>query len=429
MTDILMPRLSDTMEEGVISAWRKQVGDDVHKGDILVEIETDKAVMEHEAYEDGVLGEILVGEGETAAIGAPIARLAAVGADVSDAPAAQPSASVETSTEEPEKESGSAEAVTSRPAAEAEPAAVPSPPRGNGRVLSSPLARRDAREHGLDLATITGSGPGGRIIRADVQRVLAELPAAVEAPAPTTPSTQPAAVEVPISDTDEQIALTPVRKTIARRLTESKVSAPHIYLTKTVDADALMTLRAGLNERLVAAGRSKVSVNDIIIRASAVVLRDHPVVNSSFTPDAVIQHGRIHVGMAVATEAGLMVPVIRDADSKSVTQIATDSRALAGKARDRSITIDEMSGGTFTVSNLGMFGIEHFTAVINPPESAILAVGAVRSEAGVRDGEVAVMQKMTMTLSADHRVIDGAAAAEFVRDLAALLEDPWLAIA
>jgi pyruvate dehydrogenase E2 component (dihydrolipoamide acetyltransferase) len=188
-------------------------------------------------------------------------------------------------------------------------------------------------------------------------------------------------------------------------------------------------LRAQLNERLVAAGKKKVSVNDIIVRAVAVVLRDHPVVNSSFTPEAIVRHGRIHVGIAVATETGLVVPVIRDADTKSLTSISAETRTLAGKARDRKLGLDEMTGGTFTVSNLGMFGIDHFTAVINPPEAAILAVGAVRSEPGVKDGELAVVQKMTMTLSSDHRVIDGAQAAEFVRDLAAVLEDPWLAIA
>jgi pyruvate dehydrogenase E2 component (dihydrolipoamide acetyltransferase) len=252
-----------------------------------------------------------------------------------------------------------------------------------------------------------------------------------EAIEPAPPAAAPAvkAAKPSLDETDERIALTSVRKTIARRLTESKRDAPHIYLTKSIDAGSLMELREGLNGRLVSAGRAKVSVNDIIIRAAALVLRDHPVVNSSFTDDAIVQHRRIDVGMAVATDAGLLVPVINDADTKSVTTIGAESRDLAGRARERKLSIDEMSGGTFTVSNLGMFGIEHFTAVINPPESAILAVGAVRQEPGVRNGEVAVVQKMSMTLSADHRVIDGVAAAEYVRDLAALLEDPWLALA
>ncbi|WP_053203906.1 dihydrolipoamide acetyltransferase family protein [Jiangella muralis] len=431
MTDILMPRLSDTMEEGVVSAWRKQVGDEVHSGDVLVEIETDKAVMEHEAYEDGVLGEILVKEGDTAPIGAPIARLVGAGEPVggsapapaeptpaaAPAPAPSPEPEPELILEQPQDqsdESGGDAAVTPRST-------------GAGRILSSPLARRDARDLGVDLATVAGSGPGGRIIRADVAKAAANGTATVAAAAPSAPaaSTPAPAVE----ETDELIPLTSIRKTIARRLTESMQSSPHFYVTKTVDAGPLSDLRAQLNERLVAADKKKVSVNDIIVRAVAVVLRDHPVVNSSFTPEAIVQHGRIHVGIAVATETGLVVPVIRDADTKSLTSISAETRALAGKARDRKLGLDEMTGGTFTVSNLGMYGIDHFTAVINPPEAAILAVGAVRPEPGVKDGELAVVQKMTMTLSSDHRVIDGAQAAEFVRDLAAVLEDPWLAIA
>lgn len=429
MTDILMPRLSDTMEEGVVSAWRKQVGDEVHAGDILVEIETDKAVMEHEAYEDGVLGEILVKEGDTAPIGAPIARLVGAGEPVGGSAPATAPAPAAAAEPAPAAEPEPVQAAPA-PAAPATPAAPAVTTRADGeRILSSPLARRDARDLGVDLATVAGSGPGGRIIRADVAKAAAAAPAAPAAPASTPAAPAAATVTPAVEETDELIPLTSIRKTIARRLTESMQSSPHFYVTKTVDAGPLSDLRAQLNERLVAADKKKVSVNDIIVRAVAVVLRDHPVVNSSYTPEAIVQHGRIHVGIAVATETGLVVPVIRDADTKSLTSISAETRELAGKARDRKLGLDEMTGGTFTVSNLGMYGIDHFTAVINPPEAAILAVGAVRSEPGVKDGELAVVRKMTMTLSSDHRVIDGAKAAEFVRDLAAVLEDPWLAIA
>ncbi|SDT70244.1 dihydrolipoamide acetyltransferase family protein [Jiangella sp. DSM 45060] len=429
MTDILMPRLSDTMEEGVVSAWRKQVGDEVHAGDILVEIETDKAVMEHEAYEDGVLGEILVKEGDTAPIGAPIARLVGAGEPVGGSAPATAPAPAAAAEPAPAAEPEPVQAAPA-PAAPATPAAPAVTTRADGeRILSSPLARRDARDLGVDLATVAGSGPGGRIIRADVAKAAAAAPAAPAAPASTPAAPAAATVTPAVEETDELIPLTSIRKTIARRLTESMQSSPHFYVTKTVDAGPLSDLRAQLNERLVAADKKKVSVNDIIVRAVAVVLRDHPVVNSSYTPEAIVQHGRIHVGIAVATETGLVVPVIRDADTKSLTSISAETRELAGKARDRKLGLDEMTGGTFTVSNLGMYGIDHFTAVVNPPEAAILAVGAVRSEPGVKDGELAVVRKMTMTLSSDHRVIDGAKAAEFVRDLAAVLEDPWLAIA
>ncbi|HEY9409442.1 MAG TPA: dihydrolipoamide acetyltransferase family protein [Jiangellaceae bacterium] len=455
MADILMPRLSDTMEEGVVSAWVKKVGDDVRAGDVLVEIETDKAVMEHEAYEDGVLAEIVVGEGEAAPIGAPIARLQVAGEPAAAPTPAAPAAAPEppAPAAEPERplilessrdQSGEAASNTTETprstngVAAAESADGASAVQG-GRIPSSPLARRDAREHGIDLSTVTGTGPGGRIIRADVEaaRQALTIAAASAASAPTGAATAPAASATPTTSVpvaidpadDEVLPLSSVRRTIARRLTESMQSAPHFYVTKTVDASALTAFRAQLNERLVAAGRPKVSVNDIVIRAVAVVLRDHPVLNSSFAGDSVVRHGRIHVGMAVAAESGLVVPVVRDADRKSLTQIAGETRELAGKARERKLGLDEMTGGTFTVSNLGMFGIDHFTAVINPPEAAILAVGAVRSEAGVRDGEVAVVERMTYTLSSDHRVVDGAQAAEFVRDLSTVLEDPWLAVA
>jgi pyruvate dehydrogenase E2 component (dihydrolipoamide acetyltransferase) len=245
----------------------------------------------------------------------------------------------------------------------------------------------------------------------------------------SVPAEQPAAVAVPVTEDDEVTPLGSMRRTIARRLTESARDTPHFYLTRTVDAGPMSELRAQLNAKLVAAERPKVSLNDIVLRAVAVALRQHPEMNSSFAGDQLVTHRRVHVGMAVATPAGLVVPVLRDADTRSLTDIAAAARELAGKARDRKLRPEEMTGSTFSVSNLGMFGVDQFCAVINPPEAGILAVGAVREEAGVVDGALAVVKRMTVTLSVDHRAVDGAQGAEFLRSLAHLLENPWLAVA
>ncbi|MEV5573044.1 dihydrolipoamide acetyltransferase family protein [Spirillospora sp. NPDC052269] len=437
MTEILMPRLSDTMEEGVIAAWQKKPGDEVAVGDVLCEIETDKAVMEYEAYEAGVLTEILVGEGETAAIGAPIAIIGGKG----DAPAeAKAEAPAPAAAEAPTPAAAPAPA----PAAEPEPAKVPATvgaerPSANGvsgtRPPSSPLARRLARDHGLDLHTITGTGPGGRIIRADIETAIrgGAQPAAAPAPAPAAPAPatasapKPAAPAPQVADEDvERVPLNRFRKVAARRLTESKQNAPHFYLNRDVDAEALVAFRKTLNEALAPV---KVSVNDLIVKASARALREHPQVNTSYTEDALLVHKRVHIGVAVAVADGLLVPVIKDADRKSVSQIGAETRELATKARDGKLSPAEMSGGTFSVSNLGMFGVSSFSAVINPPEAAILAVGAVRAEPVVKDGQVVPGQRMTITLSVDHRAADGATAAKFLDRLAQLLENPLLIVA
>ncbi|BCJ33530.1 acetyltransferase component of pyruvate dehydrogenase complex [Actinocatenispora thailandica] len=427
--DILMPRLSDTMEEGVVASWRAKVGDEVHAGETLVEIETDKALMEHESYQDGVLTEILVPEGGSADIGAPIGRLrvagepeqppaGSAGAVEGSAPAEAPARPTEAAAEETAAAAAPAPAGPSAPAAD--------PVRANGsRVRATPLVRRLARESGVDLGAVTGSGPGGRIIRADLDRLAATPAPAAPAAAPAEPA---AAVAVPVTEDDEVTPLGSMRRTIARRLADSMRTAPHFYLTRTVDAGPMGQLRAELNAKLVAAERPKISLNDIVLRAVAVTLRQHPEMNASFGEDAIVTHKRVHVGMAVATPAGLVVPVLRDADTRSLTDIAGAARELAGKARDRKLSPAEMSGSTFTVSNLGMFGVDQFTAVINPPEAGILAVGALREEPGVVDGAVAVVKRMTVTLSVDHRVVDGAQGAQFLADLARLLENPWLAI-
>jgi pyruvate dehydrogenase E2 component (dihydrolipoamide acetyltransferase) len=420
MSEILMPRLSDTMEEGVVSSWHKKPGDKVSAGDALVDIETDKALMEYEAYEDGVLGEILVGEGDTAAIGTPIAVLVTDGA----VPSPRPSAETSETAEKP--------AEVSAPAIAEPPAEVPAAAaNARTRPPSSPLARRIARENGVDLSTLTGSGPGGRIVRADVEA--AALDAAVLSAQPAAPATQavtstprPAAPAAAEDDDTERVPLSRIRKVTARRLAESMRTAPHFYLTRIVDVEELLAFRATLNAALAPA---KLSVNDLIVKACATALRENPVLNVSFTEEHLLVHKRVHVGVAVALDEGLVVPVIRDTDRKSVSQIGAETRELAGRAREQRLTQQEMSGGTFTVSNLGMFGVDAFTAVINPPEAAILAVGATRKDVVFRDGEVVPRDRMTLTLSIDHRACDGATGAAFLGQLAELLENPLRIVA
>ncbi|WP_345184918.1 dihydrolipoamide acetyltransferase family protein, partial [Actinomadura verrucosospora] len=306
----------------------------------------------------------------------------------------------------------------------------PAPPSTRSSP-SSPLGRRLARDYGIDLATLTGSGPGGRIVRADIEAAVrsagpaAPAPAAAQAPAAPAPSAP--AVQARADDPDvEAVPLNRFRKVAARRLTESKREAPHFYLNREVDAEALLAFRATLNEALAPA---KVSVNDLVVKAVATALREHPAVNVSYTEENLLFHKRVHVGVAVAVEDGLVVPVVRDADRMSVSQIGRETRELAAKARDGKLSAREMSGGTFSVSNLGMFGVDSFSAVINPPEAAILAVGAVRDEPVVRDGQVVPGKRMTVTLSVDHRATDGATAAKFLARLAELLQNPLLIVA
>jgi pyruvate dehydrogenase E2 component (dihydrolipoamide acetyltransferase) len=440
MSEILMPRLSDTMEEGVVSSWHKKPGDPVEVGDVIVDIETDKAVMEYEAYEAGVLGKILVEEGQTASIGAPIAILTPEGAPAGG-PAPSANGPVDEAADRPRQEPAQASApraetdsAPARPAGPDEAGSGPADGDGAGsRPPSSPLARRIARENGVDLGTLTGSGPGGRVVRADVEAAVRGVPSAAQEERPAAPEDRPAARPEPArpaavadeADT-EKVPLNRFRKVTARRLAESKREAPHIYLTRTIDVEELLAFRATLNTALAP---GKVSVNDLIVKACATALRDHPALNVSFTEDHLLVHKRVHIGVAVAIEDGLLVPVIRDADRKSVSQIAAETRELAGRARERRLTAQEMSGGTFSVSNMGMLGVDSFTAVINPPEAAILAVGAIREEAVVRDGAVVPRHRMTITLSVDHRACDGATGAMFLGRLAELLESPLRIVA
>lgn len=414
MSEVTMPRLSDTMEEGVVAAWLKQVGDQVKAGEILAEIETDKALMELEAYEDGVLERIIAEAGARVPIGEAIAILGD-GSGSSSAPApAAPAAAAP---------APAALAAQGNPAAVNGNGGTPAVSADGERKKSSPLARKVAKELGVDITAVTGTGPGGRVTKQDVET--ASSTAAPVAAAPAAPAVAPAPASVsPATGDYDEIPLTTIQRVSAQRLTESMQQAPHIYLTSAIDVTELLAFRAQINKTLEETGSGKVSVNDLLVKAVATALRLDPSVNVSFAGDKLLRHKTINIGIAVATDAGLFVPVIHDADRKSVSAIAAEGREKAGRARDRKLKGEDMSGGTFTISNLGMFGIEQFTAVINPPESAILAVGAAQDELKL-DGEKVVSRKiLRVTLSADHRSIDGAVAAKFLQQLKELIEHP-----
>lgn len=428
MPDVLMPRLSDTMEEGTLSQWLKHEGDQVRKGDLLAVIETDKAAMEMEAYDEGVLTRILVEEGSSVPIGTPIAVIDGQDAAV-PGPAAAPRSAAPPLTQilpSPAPPSGPA---STAPSASPSPAA-PAPSAPPSSVRTSPLARSLARKHGMDLATVRGTGPGGRIVRADIEDAIRELgpsqtgpqPAA---PAPTRPAAPaPAAAAVPsapVADADE-VPLSTVRRLTAERLAASAREAPHFYLTVVAGADELLAFRAQANDRREAA--IKISVTDLLIKACAAALAANSAVNVSWDQTRILRHHHVNIGVAVAIEDGLIVPVIRDADRKTLTELAREAHDLTARARSRRLTPDELTGGTFTISNLGMYGIRQFTAVINPPQAAILAVGEATRQPVVRGDHVAIGTVMSLTLSIDHRAVDGATAAAFLTGLKELIEEP-----
>jgi pyruvate dehydrogenase E2 component (dihydrolipoamide acetyltransferase) len=405
---IVMPNLSPTMKEGKIVKWNKKVGDKVSSGEAIAEVETDKSNLDIEAYDDGTLAKIVVEAGQMALVGAPIAFLAGKGGKVAaSAPAAAPAAP-------------KAEAPKAAPAAAAKPEAPrqTSGTGAGGRLRASPLAKKMARERGLDLAAMQGSGPLGRIVKRDVEEALAKGPAA--APAKKAPAAAaPAAAVRGARPEPKVVPISSMRRVIAQRMTEVKPGVPHFYLTVDVDMEAAMKIREEAK-----ALESKVSVNDIIVKAVAIALRRYPKVNVSLQGDHILQYGTADVGIAVALEEGLITPIIRDADQKGLSAISAEARELAERARKRALKPDEYSGGSITVSNLGMYGIDQFVAVINPPQAAILAVGAVADKPVVRDGQVQVRKTMTATLSCDHRVIDGAIGAEYLKELKTLLEHP-----
>jgi pyruvate dehydrogenase E2 component (dihydrolipoamide acetyltransferase) len=452
MSEVTMPRLSDTMEEGELARWLKNVGDRVEKGDVIAEIETDKATMDLEVFESGVLEKQLVEEGTIVPIGQAIAVIGDGTSTGEAAPAGEGGEGAETDAAVPEPAEGNAEVQPpdqgGEPASPADAEAEPAPQAEEGtsgepgmpaaadelaepeadaapqaqadaKLRMSPLARKLAHDNDIDLANLTGTGPGGRIIRADIDAAIQAKGAEVEeAPAPTA---QPAAAAA-VSEDSEVVPLNKIRKVTARRLTESQ-AVPHFFLTTVADVERLMVLRADVNQGLADQG-IKVSINDFIVKAVALALRQHPEANASFNGDSILRHRRVNVGVAVATDAGLLVPVVKDADRKSVSAIGAEVVSLAALARQGKLPLDAMTGGTFSVSNLGMFGIDEFTAMLNPPEAGILAVGAASPVPVVRDGQLVEVPKLKLTLTVDHRAMDGATGAAFLRDLTGILEQP-----
>ncbi len=398
---MLMPKLSDTMEEGVILKWRKKEGESIKSGDILADIQSDKADMEQEAYDSGVILKLFAKEGEGVKVGAPLAIIGKAGEDISalltDTAPAAPAAPA------------AAEAIAPAAAAPvvAAPAAAPAPApvvNTDARIKASPLAKRIAAEKNIDLRTVAGSGPYGRIVKADVEgKSGASMPRKVLAPMQTK--------EIPHSM---------MRKTIAKRLLESKTTIPHFYLTVEMNMKRAMEFRTSFIE----ATGSKISYNDIVMKAVALALRENPKANSSFLPEKVVQHGRIDVSVAVAVDDGLITPVIRNTDQKTLLEISAETKELAKRAREGKLKPEEFTNGTFTVSNLGMYDIENFAAIINPPEGAILAVGSIVEKPVVENGQIVVGHTMKVTMSCDHRVVDGAVGAQFLQSFKKIVENP-----
>ena len=423
-----MPKLSPTMEEGQLSRWLKKEGDKVLMGEPLAEIDTDKATMEMQALSNGVLRKILINEGESAPLGQPIAIIGEPDEDISSllkaaaAKAPQPASTPAANKSQPATPDAAAPPRTSVSAQESVPAIQPS--RDDGRQLISPIAARMAAEAGVNLKSLQGSGPGGRIVKRDIESAMANKQAGG--------STAPRLRAVGLSRPDEKAAvygpsayrdepLSEMRRTIARRLVTSLGPVPHFFLTSEIDMDRAADMRAAINELYP---DLKLSLNDIIIKVAAAALIEHPQVNASFQDKTIRFYEHADIGVAVATENGLITPVVRAADAKSLLEIAGEVRALAERARARKLKPEEYTGATFSISNLGMFGIDEFTAVINPPEGAILAVGAMTPRAVARDKEVVIRQTMRVTMSCDHRVVDGAIGAQFLRTFKQILENP-----
>lgn len=404
---ILMPRLSDTMTEGVIAAWHKNVGDVVKKGDILAEIETDKATMDLESYKDGIL----------LYVGAPKGKALAVNDLLAIIGEANENVDVLVQTHQtPTAETKEVKSTTNAPADGHSTTSTVYSTNGitdGDRIKASPLARKIASEKGISLNTIQGSGDSGRIVKKDVDSFapLSEK---------TMETKKVSGVSAVFAESFEDVPISSMRKTIARRLSESKFTAPHFYLTVTINMDKAVESRSKLNN----ISSVKISFNDMVIKAVATALQKHPAVNTSWLGDVIRYNHHIHIGVAIAVEDGLLVPVVRFANTKSLSQIATEVKAFAQKAKDKKLQPADWEGNTFTISNLGMFGIDDFTAIINPPDACILAIGAIHEKPIVKNGEIKIGHEMKVTLSCDHRVVDGATGAAFLQTLKALLEEP-----
>ena len=450
MSEVNMPRLSDTMEEGTIARWLKKAGDEIKKGDILAEIETDKATMDLESYDAGVLERILVQEGQTAPIGQAVAIIGS-GKDVSKGQAEQkqeqtaPTAT-RTADREAQAEARPQAAETNVEDTQAAPVAAgdrqpgrtssqgeqraESPESSDGSLIkASPLARRMAQEHNIDLRQVHGTGPGGRIVRDDIEDILEQqrttpAPAAAQPQAPSEESPVPSSTQVTVEPDEEVSTLSRVQMIIARRLAESKQTIPHFYVSSEVDMTEALTMRQVFN---ASAGEDgvKVSVNDLIVKACALALEKFPEVNTSFKDGQFVRHKHINVGIAVDIPAGLVVPVIRDTNIKGVRSIARESKALIEKARANKLSTNDLDGGTFSVSNLGMMDVTDFIAVINPPQAGILAIASTRKHFVPVDGQPVIRDLMSMTMSADHRILYGATVARFLLEIKRLLQNPY----
>lgn len=404
---IKLPRMSDTMEEGTIVSWLVQVGDTVKAGDMIADVETDKATMELENFEKGEILHLNVEEGQTVPVETVIAIVGKKGEDYQDLLTAAPA---EKTAEEPAQEDITTEDTPATPSTPSQPAAEsvaqPASSNSNGRVFASPLAKKMAEERGIDLNTVSGTGDNGRIIKRDIENHVPSAPAA--------------SASVLGTESYEDIPVTQMRKTIAKRLAQSKFTAPHFYLTMEVRMDNAIAARKQMNEY----SDQKISMNDLVVKAAAIALRKHPAINSAWLGDKIRVNQHIHIGVAVAVEDGLLVPVVRFADHKSLSQIGAEVKDLAGKAKNKELQPKDWEGNTFTISNLGMFGIDEFTAIINPPDACILAVGGSKETVVVENGEMKPGHVMKVTLSCDHRVVDGVTGAQFLQTFKSLLEEP-----